>query len=547
MGFRLATVASIFGLLYGFLIYHLYGLQILENKDYTAKAENQYAASGILKAKRGGIYFTDKDGSKLPAVLNKDLPVIYAVPKEIEDPKEAASQILSIIEEPVINLEAALSQKNNSYKLIARKVDRETAGKIKELEIKGIYTDEESSRFYPFNSLMSQVLGFVAPNEENDGYVGRYGLESFYENSLSGKDGKASGNEVVGPEQGEDLVLTIDPNIQIESQKILSYLVTSKNAKGGSIVVQDPQTGKILAFENYPGFDPNKYGKFDLGLFINPSVQGVYEPGSVFKVITMAAGIDSGKITPDTTFNDTGILKVSGREIRNWDLKARGKITMTNVIEQSVNTGAAFAERQTGHALFKKYLENFGFSGKTGVDLPGELKSDIKRLKTGAPEVVFATASFGQGVAVTEIGLINAFSSIANGGRLMTPYLNSKLEPKEIRRVISPTSAETVAEMMVSAVDKAEIGKINGYKLAGKTGTAQVPDFEKGGYTDKVINTYIGFGPTSNAKFTILIRLDEPENAPLAGTTVVPAFRELAQFILNYYSIPPDRIEQVEN
>jgi len=547
MGFRLATVASIFALLYGFLIFHLYGIQILENKSYTAKAENQYAASGFLKAQRGGIYFADKDGGKLPAVLNKDFPVIYANPKEIEDPQEAVSQIISIVENPVDNFESSLLKGNSSYKLIARKVDKETANRIKELGIKGVYADEESARFYPFGLLMSQVLGFVAPNAENDGYVGRYGLESFYQDSLSGRDGEASGNDVVGPEQGEDLILTIDPNIQIEAQKILSRLVTSKQAKSGSVIVQDPQTGKILAFENYPGFDPNDYGQFDLGLFINPSVQGIYEPGSVFKIITMAAGIDSGKITPNTTFVDAGVLKVSGREIRNWDLKAHGKMTMTNVIEQSVNTGAAFAERQTGHALFKKYLEKFGFSEKTGIDLPGELVSDIKRLKTGAPEVVFATASFGQGVAVTEIGLINAFSSIANGGRLMTPYLNASLEPKEIRRTISPDSAKKVAEMMVSAVDKAEIGKINGYKLAGKTGTAQVPDFEKGGYTDKVINTYIGFGPTSDAKFVILIRLDEPEGAPLAGTTVVPAFRKLAQFILNYYGIPPDRIGQVQN
>lgn len=546
MGFRLATVASIFALIYGFLIFHLYGISISQNANYTAKAENQYAASGLLKAQRGGIYFTDKDGDRLPAVLNKDLPIVYAVPKEIEDPEEAASQILAVLTDPIKNLEENLAQKKSSYKLLARKVDKETAKKITELNIKGIYTKEESSRFYPFNSRMSKVLGFVAPNDENDGYVGRYGLESFYEDSLSGKDGEANGNEVVGPEQGENLNLTIDPNIQTEAEKILTRLVTSKNAKSGSIIVQDPKTGKILAFENYPSFDPNEYGQFDLELFKNNSIQGIYEPGSVFKVITMAAGIDAGKITPNTTYNDTGILKVSGREIRNWDLKAHGRVTMTNVIEKSLNTGAAFAERQTGHTVFTEYLKKFGFNEKTGIDLPGELNGDIKRLKPGAPEVVFATASFGQGVAITEIELINAFSSIANGGLLMTPYLNADLEPKEIRRTISANTAKQVAEMMVSAVDKAEVGQIAGYKLAGKTGTAQVPDFNKGGYTDKVINTYLGFGPTTDAKFTILIRLDEPEGAPLAGTTVVPAFRDLAQFILNYYSIPPDRIGNTE-
>lgn len=546
MGFRLATIATIFGLLYGFLIFHLYGIQITENQNYTAKAENQYAASGILKAKRGGIYFTDKDNNRLPAVLNKDFPIVYAVPKAIEDPEEAAGLVSSALGKPLSELEEKFSKANDQYELIERKADPDAAKKISDLNIKGIYADTESARYYPFKSLMAQVLGFVAPNEENDGYVGRYGLESFYENYLSGKDGETSSEGIIGPEQGADLNLTIDPNIQIETQKILSRLVTSKNAKSGSIIVQDPKTGKILAFERYPGFDPNNYGQYELELFRNDSVQGIYEPGSVFKVITMAAGVDSGKITPDTTFNDTGILKVSGREIRNWDLKAHGKVTMTNVIEKSLNTGAAFAERQTGHSTFKKYLEKFGFHEKTGIDLPGEVAGDIRRLKTNAPEVVFATASFGQGVAVTEVALLNAFSSIANGGHLMVPHLNADLEVKEIRRTISAESAKKVAEMMVSAVDKAEVGKINGYKLAGKTGTAQVPDFEKGGYTDKVINTYIGFGPTTDARFTILIRLDEPEGAPLAGTTVVPAFRDLAQFILNYYNIPPDRIDNAQ-
>lgn len=257
----------------------------------------------------------------------------------------------------------------------------------------------------------------------------------------------------------------------------------------------------------------------------------------------MAAGLDAGKITPDTTYFDTGVLKVSGREIKNWDLRAHGKLTMTNVLEQSVNTGAAFAERQTGHVLFRSYLDKFGFSEKTGVDLPGELSGDIKRLKPGAPEVAFATASFGQGVAITQLEMINAFSAIANGGRLMRPYINSAIKPMEIRRVISASSAKSVTNMMVSAVDKAGVGHIKGYSLAGKTGTAQVPDFKKGGYVpNEVIDTYIGFGPTTDPKFVILIKLDEPEGAPLAGATVVPAFRELAQFILNYYNLPPDRI-----
>lgn len=543
MRVRFAIVISILVLAYSFLLFNLYSIQVLHSATYRSRAESQYAASGILKAPRGGIFFTDNKENSLPAVLNKDFPVIYAVPKVIDDASEASNLLAPILGIPVEELNKKLSKKADLYELLLKKASTEILSKVEELKIKGIYTDIESDRFYPFGTLMAQVLGFVAPDKNSDGESGRYGLESYYEKTLSGKIGEASDDKVIVPKKGEDLNLTIDPNIQIEAQKIITRLVSDFKAKAGSIIVEDPKTGKILAMESLPSFDPNDYGKFNLERFTNPTAQAIFEPGSVFKIITMAAGLDAGKITPDTTYFDTGVLKVSGREIKNWDLKANGKLTMTNVIEKSVNTGAAFAERQTGHSIFKSYLNKFGFGEKTGVDIPGEISGDIKNLKPGAPEVAFATASFGQGVAVTQLEMINAFSSIANGGRLMRPYLNNALEPKEIRQAISADSAKLVTNMMVSAVDKAGVGHIKGYSLAGKTGTAQVPDFKKGGYVpNQVIDTYIGFGPTTDPKFVILIKLDEPENAPLAGRTVVPAFRDLAQFILNYYNLPPDRI-----
>ncbi|MEK7181406.1 MAG: penicillin-binding protein 2 [Patescibacteria group bacterium] len=543
MRVRFAIVISILVLAYSYLLFNLYRIQVLNNTNYLARAESQYAASGVLKAPRGGIFFTDKEGNSLPAVLNKDFPVIYAVPKVIGDASETSNLLAPILGIPVEELNKKLSKKEDLYEILAKKASSEILSKVKDLKIKGIYTDIESDRFYPFGPLMAQVLGFVAPDKNSDGESGRYGLESYYEKSLSGKAGETDSGKIIAPKKGEDLNLTIDPNIQIEVQKIINRLVTTFKAKGGSIIVEDPKTGKILAMESLPSFDPNNYGKFNLESFLNPTIQTIFEPGSVFKVITMAAGLDAGKITPDTTYVDTGVLKVSGREIKNWDLKAHGKLTMANVLEQSVNTGAAFAERQTGHVLFRSYLDKFGFSEKTGVDLPGELSGDIKRLKPGAPEVAFATASFGQGVAITQLEIINAFSAIANGGHLMRPYINNTIEPIEIRRVISANSAKLVTDMMISAVDKAGVGHIKGYSLAGKTGTAQIPDFKKGGYVpNEVIDTYIGFGPTTDSKFVILIKLDEPEGAPLAGVTVVPAFRDLAQFIINYYNIPPDRI-----
>jgi cell division protein FtsI/penicillin-binding protein 2 len=391
--------------------------------------------------------------------------------------------------------------------------------------------------------LAAHALGFVSQSDADSGESGRYGAEKFYDDLLTGKTGEAKEDKILSPETGADLALTIDPSIEREAERSLENLIKNYSASGGSVVVMEPQTGKILAMGSFPSFNPNAYADSDLSAFINPVTQKIYEPGSVFKVITMAAGIDAGKITPETIFEDTGKLIVSGRTIQNWDLKAHGKVTMTQVIEQSINTGAAFAQKKVGDAVFREYLDRFGFGEKTGIDLPGEVKGDLRRLVPGAPAVAFATASFGQGVAVTPIEMINAIAAIANGGKLMRPYVNAAEAPRVLRQVISPETARQVTQMMVSAVDKAEVAKIKGYSIAGKTGTAQVPDFARGGYTDKVINTYIGFGPASNPKFIILIKLNEPAGAPLAGLTVVPAFRDLAQFLLNYYNIPPDRIE----
>ena len=542
MGIRFTLVIVSFGLVFLFILFNLFELQILKNQNFLAKAESQYFASEKLKAARGAIYFTDKDRSHFPLVINKDFETIYAVPKEIEDSKEAANLLTGILNIPAPEIERKLSKSKDPYELLLKKAPKEIAKEVKSLKIPGLYVKTEPERFYPFNSLASQLVGFVGVSGDDRAEAGRYGLEKYYNGLLSGQDGEAKDGKIILPKSGQDLNLTIDPNLQREVQRILNRLVSNHKATGGTVIVQDPQTGKILALESNPGFNPNTYGKFSLETFLNPAIQSIYEPGSVFKVITMAAGIDSGKITPETTYVDTGLLRVSGKEIRNWDLKTYGKVTMTNVLEKSINTGAAFAERQIGHGLFKDYLEGFGFGDKTGLDFPGELGGYLRRLGLKSPEIAFATASFGQGVAVTPIEMINAFSAIANGGELMRPLLTSEVEPKAIRRVISREAARLTSEMMMSALDKAEIGKINSYQLAGKTGTAQVPDFKKGGYTDKVINTYIGFGPLSNPRFTILIKLNEPEGAPLAGTTVVPAFRDLAQFILNYYNIPPDRL-----
>jgi len=545
MVLRFSVLISGLILAYSLLLFRLYDLQIVRGGYYSGRAESAYLASDVIKANRGVIYFTDKNNGHTAVALNEDFPLIYSAPKVIEDPMEAANAVSPILNRSAGDLLAIFSKTGDPYEVLVKKADSDVANKINELKIKGVYAGSEPGRFYPLNALASQVLGFVGPSDKNDGDSGHYGIEGFYNGELSGVAGKISGSKVTAAKPGGDLNLTIDPNIQIEAEHILEKLVGDYKATGGSVIVEDPQSGKILAMGSFPDFNPNNYKDAPVADFLNPAVQKIYEPGSVFKIITMAAGIDSGKITPDTTYFDTGSVTLNGRTIKNYDLEkhgAYGRATMTNVIEHSINTGAVFAERTMGRNIFASYLKNFGFSDKTGIDLPAELAGDLKRLNPKEPDIAFATASYGQGVAVTPLELINAASAIANGGTLMRPYINRDLSSKIIRRVISENTAAQVTKMMVSAVDAAGVAKISSFTVAGKTGTAYIPDFKNGGYTDNVIDSYVGFAPTTNPKFVVLIKLDTLPSTSLAAQSVVPAFAELAQFILNYYGVAPDRM-----
>lgn len=531
---------------YSYLFFHLYNLQVLKGGFYLARAQSQYAASGVVAARRGTIYFSDKNGNKLAVAVEKDSPIVYAAPKLVEDVEETYNRLLEIFPDISDTAKKKLSDKKSSYLLLERKSSGETLAKIENENIKGIFIGSEPQRFYPFGSFASHILGFVGPNAEDNGESGKYGLEKFYEGKLNGVPGGTEEGKIIQPKDGEDITLTIDPNIQKQAENILSNLVEKNKAKGGAFVVEEPSTGKILAMGGYPAFDPNNYSDSNVADFLNPAVQKVYEPGSVMKVITMSAGIDTGKVTPDTTYVDKGQLVISGKRIENFDFKTygpHGLTTMTTVIEKSLNTGAVFVEGKTGNEVFRNYLVKFGLRDKTGIDLPGEVSGNLNQLFAKfVPQINFSTASYGQGIAVTPMELISAISAIANGGTLMRPYLNQEMTPKEIGAVIASSTAEAVTKMMISAVDKAGVAAIPGYYIAGKTGTAYVPDLKTKTYTDRVINTYVGFGPATNPRFIILIKLDEPEGSLQAAVTVVPAFRELAQFILNYYNVPPDRL-----
>ncbi len=519
--------------LYALLGFHLYQVSVLKGDYYLAKAEAQALASQGVNGDRGAIYFTDNQGNTLPAALEQPFPVIYAVPSAIADAQEAANTVAPILNIPVPTLLGIFSRKNDQYELLVRKADPSVAQQITDLNLKGVYADFEPERFYPLGPVASQLLGYVGPNASNTGDGGHYGIEEYY-------------NSVLGKGLSSDVSLTIDPNVQIEAEKVLDDLIKANNATGGSVVVEDPVTGKILAMGSYPNFDPNDYASSSIASFMNPVTQKVYEPGSIFKVLTMAAGIDAGKLTPTTTYTDYGHLTINGRYLQNYDYLTHGAYgpgtTMTQVIEHSINTGAVYAEGLIGNSTFTDYLKQFGLDEKTGIDLPGEADGNLSQLAPKAPQVAFATAAYGQGVAVTPLELVNAVSAIANGGLLMRPYVNAARAPEVIRRVIATSSAAQVAQMMVDAVDLAGVANIDGYSLAGKTGSAFIPDLVHGGYTDKLIDSYIGFGPTSRPRFVAFVKLDGLPSDAIAALSVVPAFRNLSQYLINYYNIPPDRL-----
>ncbi|MCL4399672.1 penicillin-binding protein 2 [Patescibacteria group bacterium] len=526
MGVRFIILTTLFGILFGILGFNLYNVQINKGSYYLGKVQARTENSAQLELRRGDILLTDRYGNSIPVALNKDYPVIYAVPKEIKDPKSEALALAPVIGATSTALEKILNNPQSMFRILVEKASDQMVGAVDALNLEGIYTDTKQYRYYPFGELSSQVIGFVGMNSNTTEPIGLYGVEKYYNDTL---------------EAGNDINLTIDRNLQVQSEDTLQNLIKEQNATGGTIIIEEPTTGKILALANYPTFDPNAYSKSDVTNFLDPALQYTYEPGSVFKSITMSAGINENIIAPTSTYDDKGFVVMNGKTINNWDHKGRGpKTTMIRVLEDSLNTGAVWAEQQIGRKIFYDYVTKFGFGTTTGIDLPNEVSGSLNNLeRRGAEDIDYASAAFGQGISVTPLQMINAYSAIANGGFLMRPYVNAELGPHTIRRVISESTAKQVIDMLVKAVNFNKVAVIPQFDVAGKTGTAQIPDLVHGGYTDKYMDTFIGIAPASNPRFVILVKLDNPDSY-LAGESVVPAFRDLATFVLNYYNVAPD-------
>jgi len=573
----LLAMVFIFG---GIIVWRLFSLQVLDYNFYSALAAGQHEIYQSLFPERGKILMQEVFGSAssgeknlYPLAANQSLFLVYAEPQKIKDPEELAEKLTEIFgaegdEEKTKlkdELTAKLSKKDDPYEPLRHRVTEETVAKIKELKVEGIGFTEEDVRFYPEKNIGSHFLGFVG--YKDDKKVGQYGLEGYFNGELAGKQGfLESEKDVAGrwipvsarkwekAEDGSDFVLTIDRNIQFFACDKLQKAVQKHGADGGSVIVMEPKTGAIWAMCSYPDFDPNDYAKVaDINLFNNPAIFYQYEPGSIFKVITVAAALDLGKITPTTTYNDEGFVKVDDRTIKNSDLKAHGVQTMTQVLDESLNTGAVFVVSKIGNKAFQKYVSDFGFGTMTGLELDFEGVGDVRSLNKKG-QIWSATASFGQGISVTPIQVATAFSAIANGGKLVKPYIVDeirkssgeiiKTEPKIVQQVISNRTATLLGGMLVSVVENGH-GKragVPGYFVAGKTGTAQVPKKDGGGYEQNVtIGSFVGFAPVEDPRFVMLVKIDHPRDVMWAESSAAPLFGEIAKYVLNYLKVSPGR------
>jgi len=546
----------------GCVLVRLFGLQVNRHNFYTALAKGQHEVLQKLVPQRGGIFIQEKGGVWHPLALNRSYQTVFLAPNEVKDKNAVAENLAPLLEIDKEKILDKLKDPNDPYEPLKSKLDDEIAKKIKDLNLAGVHLTAEDWRWYPQGTLAANVLGFVGGGDNQK--IGQYGLEQFYQEALAGQSGVLQSEKdalgrwlLVGDynlepaQDGADIYLTLDQNIQYVAEQKLKAAIDKWSAAGGCAIVMEPRTGAIRAMASFPNYDPNQYHKVEkIDDYINSCVSRNYEPGSVFKPVIMAAALDAGKVSPETTYTDTGSAEIAGYTIRNSQNKVYGLSTMTNVLEKSINTGMIFVARTLGRDDFRKYSEAFGFGAPLGIDLANETGGNLNNLKVNR-EINFATASFGQGISATSLQVAAAIAAIANDGKLMRPYIvektvlpdgkEKKTEPQEIGQVIRPQTAGKLTAMLVSTVrngyDKI---KIKDYFVAGKTGTAQVPNSDAKGYSDETIHSFVGYAPAYDPKFLIFLKLEKPRGIQFASESLAPVFGDLTQYLLNYYQIPPE-------
>jgi len=548
--------------------------QILEYSIYQAQAKDQQVAKVTSEPDRGRVFAHDKTAGDFgvmesstykdlhPLAINLTKFNILIVPKNITEPEKVAQELSIRLDLKYDDLMQKIKTGKIYLPPIAKKVEKAKAEEIAKLNLKGVLTVPTSIRQYPEDDIASHIMGFVNFDGE-----GAYGIERYYNGELKGVPGvlygiKDTRGRLIGvddssqAQNGLDIVLTLDSTVQFIVEEKLKEAVEKYGAQSGSIIVADPKTGRIIAMASQPNYDPNKFNEVpedEQWKFVNAAVTNTWEPGSIMKAVTMAAAINEGKVEPDTKPDDLpggfkNMLTIDGYEIHNSTDTSYGYETMTQVLENSDNIGMVWVANKMGDETMGKYLSDFGFGQKTGIDVEAESAGKYVNPKQWR-NVHRATIAFGQGISVTPIQMVQAYSALANKGKLVKPHLldevispsgeAKQIQTTEVRQVVSEETAKKVTDMLVSVVEKGhgKAAKIEGVRVAGKTGTAQIANKDGKGYEeDAHIGGFIGYAPADDPKFVMLVKLDRPTAVKFAESSAAPTFHDIAQWLLtNYY------------
>lgn len=546
--------------LYSILAARLFYLQLIMHEFYTERSLEQRLRVIDLSPDRGDIF--DRNGGLLATTV--DSYSIFATPSNMTNKKDAAMLVAKALETDYGSVYEKLDS-NKPFVWIKRKVDSSFKENIKKLNLAGIGILKEKKRIYPKGRLASQILGFVGIDNQ-----GLANLELKYDSYLRGREGKliteidvrgrdiltSSLREIQTPSNGMNLTLTIDESIQYVAEKGIRNAVKKSKARSGVVIVMDVKTGEILALASYPDFDPNEYNRSKPENWYNRAITQSYEPGSTFKLVTIAAGLQENAITPKSPIYCADSVELGGRTIKNsHTIKFKTRYVLPEeILEQSINTGAVQVALKLGKKKFYQSIKKFGFGEPSGIDLPGESPGILRGESLWYP-VDVGTISFGQGVAVTPIQLIKCLSSIANGGVLVRPHIVKKIESQNKSyikifatdkkgRSVSEKVANEVLEMSEVVVTKGtgKTAKIRNFRVGGKTGTAEKPKSGGGYYSDRYVPSFIGFVPASDPKISVIVVVDEPQTEYWGEVVAAPVFKEVTEFALRKLNIAPDSL-----
>ena len=553
--YRIYTVMAVMCAAGLVLVGQLVRWQVIEHHHFAALAEAEHRNELVIPPHRGEI--RDRGGHLLAAdIVQYD---ISASPKIISNPEATTERLYNLLDVPRAELLQALTTEK-VWTPIAYGVPQTVGETLLSWDIIGLKAEARTRRVYPEGGMGAHLLGFV-----NDNGNGFYGVEGYYHSLLRGKPGLQAGerspfgeiiplgvSRFVPPVPGATLYLTIDRNIQFLIERELKQTVELYGAQGGSVVVLDPTNGALLGATSFPAYNPNEYATSDEALFFDPVVSDQYEPGSVFKIVTMAAGLDSGAVTPEKIIYDGGAIEVGGRVFYNWDRQSHANVDMVDVLAKSLNVGVAQIAVALGKDRFYTYIKRFGFGRLTEIDLgnegPGTLKTP-KNANWHASDL--GANSFGQGVAVTPIQMATAVAAIANDGQLMKPYIVDRIinsehdilvNPTVARRAVSQETAHTLTSMLVTALERSKSeALIPGYRIAGKTGTAEIP--VPGGYHPTLtLASFVGYLPADDPQVLVLVIIDRPTVSRWGSKTAAPAFKRIAEQLVVLMDIPPDNV-----